>query len=320
MAPLLANWFVSKIENQLLNDSSIKQPKFYRRYVDDVFAVFECQKDRDEFYKHLNCAHPNLQFTLENVDTTSNSLPFLDVEIAIDESATFSTRVYRKPTNTGVLLNFNAVAPTKWKKSIIKWFLKRAAAISSSHELFELEVNTIKDEFKRNGYPPKFIDDVISEFRNDSTTTTTTDKIERERNAFLVLPYFGKPTERLHRRIQREFLQHQVRIQQANKTTKVESYFSLKSPIPTLFKSDVVYMFTCPRDEGTRYVGETERQLFQRIKDHCSSKSHSAVFDHIFLCVECQNHRNVSECFTIVRKSCSRDILSEEALYIKKTR
>ena len=293
MAPLLANWFVDKIESKLLSDDNIKQPKYYRRYVDDIFAVFECDHDKEVFFQHLNSAHKNLQFTIENVDTSSRSLPFLDVEITITPEETFATKVYKKPTNTGALLHYDAMAPKRWKTSTMKWFLKRASTISSSTKLFESEVNNIRNAFAANGYPTTFINKTITEYRNDNerelTSSTTCKSQEDLKQSFMVLPYFGKSSERLHRCIMNEFLQHRVQIIPAYRTTKVESYFSLKSKLPTLFKSDVVYEFKCPRDEDTRYIGETERQLFQRVKEHCKSTSRSAVFDHIFKCDGCKD-------------------------------
>jgi hypothetical protein len=322
MAPLLANWFVDKIESRLLTNKNIKQPKFYRRYVDDIFAVFECDQDKEDFYKHLNNAHRNLQFTMENADTSSKSLPFLDVEITITPDETFATKVYKKPTSTGVLLHYDAMAPKRWKTSIIKWFLKRASEITSSNILFELEVNNIKNAFTANGYPAKFIDETISEYRSrhesESTSNSIVAKDEDLKQAFMVLPFVGKPSERLHRRIKKELIQHGVRVFPAYRTTKVESYFSLKSKVPTLFKSDVVYQFKCPRDEDTRYIGETERHLYQRIKEHCNRTSRSAVFDHMLQCDGCQNHRDINNCFAVIQQCTSRDILSQEALLIKK--
>ena len=39
LGPVLANIFVGYNENKLI-DFSVK-PKFYKRYVDDIFAIFE---------------------------------------------------------------------------------------------------------------------------------------------------------------------------------------------------------------------------------------------------------------------------------------
>ena len=40
--------------------------------------------------------------------------------------------VYRKPTNSNLILNFNALCPTKWKSGLILCFLNRVKRICSS--------------------------------------------------------------------------------------------------------------------------------------------------------------------------------------------
>ena len=74
LAPIMADWFVSKIENQIFKRNISCKPKFYRRYVDDIFAVFDSTADRDSFFQILNNEHPNLEYTME----TDKNLPFLE--------------------------------------------------------------------------------------------------------------------------------------------------------------------------------------------------------------------------------------------------
>ena len=42
----------------------------------------------------------------------------------------------------------------------------------------------------------------------------------------------------------------------------------------------LVYKFTCPGDLNNQYIGETEKQLFVRIKKH-ATQTNSVVFKHI---------------------------------------
>ena len=323
LAPILANWFVAKVEDSLLDNPSVKQPKFYRRYVDDIFAVFETEKDRDVFYSLLNNMHKNLQFTMETVDTATNSLPFLDVNIRISNSNKFETKVYRKPTNTNVLLNYDAVAPKRWKEGLIKCLLTRAKRVSSSEELFEEEVLYLKDTFRANGYPRSFIENTIRRHLSETTTngekeTITQDSQEEnvQKQVYFVLPYTGRASEKLHKRVKNEMLQHNIALLAAYRTTKVGSYFSLKSRVPALFKANVLYKFQCPRDENIHYIGETERQLFRRIEEH-AKKQDSAINEHIRQCIGCKAEKNIANSFDIFRNSTTADILSEEAICIK---
>ena len=252
LAPLLANWFVCMMENNVLNNPSISQPLFYRRYVDDVFAIFRCEEDRDVFFNHLNAAHDNLIFTMEMPNIDSHALPFLDVEVSITESNRFLTKVYRKPTNTDVIMKHCAIAPVKWKKSLLQLLLLRAKKLSSTQEAFEEEVKNIKRIFQSNGYPVSFIDNGVSSFLEKNEDNVTPKITDCEKMAYLVLPYIGKCSKRLHRKISAIMQGHEITLVQAFRTVKVESYFSLKTKIPYLFKSDVVYKFVCSRDENTQ--------------------------------------------------------------------
>ena len=55
-------------------------------------------------------------------------------------SAHPNTLVYRKPTNTNLILNFNALCPTKWKSGLIPCFLNRAKRMCSS----DIKVSKLK--------------------------------------------------------------------------------------------------------------------------------------------------------------------------------
>ena len=117
LGPTLANFFLAHIEGQLF-DVSFK-PNIYVRYVDDIFAVFGSISDRNAFFTHLNNHHPSLKFYFE--EAQEKLLPFLDGNARID-SGNLSTTVYRKITHTGVLLNFKAMAPMKWKIGLIHFW------------------------------------------------------------------------------------------------------------------------------------------------------------------------------------------------------
>ena len=54
-------------------------PKFYKRYVYDVFAIFSNNDEADVFLSYLNSHIPSLQFTIEKA--VNRSLCFLDVDV-----------------------------------------------------------------------------------------------------------------------------------------------------------------------------------------------------------------------------------------------
>ena len=105
----------------------------------------------------------------------------------------------------------------------------------------------------------------------------------------------------------------------AYNTTKVGTYYKLKPPCPKLFLSNVVYQFSCCRDDNTTYIGETRRQLFRRVEDHNGKDQQSAVFQHLYNCTDCQSS-NLTDRFNILKTCGKGDLLSCEALMISKYR
>ena len=59
---------------------------------------------------------------------------------------------------------------------------------------------------------------------------------------------------------------------------KLSQLSKLKSPLPTLCKSNVIYKVDCSQCEHF-YVGKTKRILTQRLQEH-KSDEHSALFRH----------------------------------------
>ena len=134
---------------------------------------------------------------------------------------------------------------------------------------------------------------------------------------FFTLPYVGKPSLKFQRTIRDQMNKHQVSVCAAYKTVKVSSYFSLKDKCSDLFRSNVVYRFTCSDDKNSSYIGETKRHLFERIVEHCLKKtSESAIFDHLYQCDVCQNVKNIANSFEIIQHCDWYDVLSCEALLI----
>ena len=58
------------------------------------------------------------------MEKATNTLNVLDVEIKMNDTE-YDTRMWRKPTNTGLLLNFFSICPTTWKCGLMKGFLHR---------------------------------------------------------------------------------------------------------------------------------------------------------------------------------------------------
>ena len=66
LAPIIANIFMCNLEKIIFqNEKPNFKPVFYRRYVDDTFAVFTKKDDAKLFLNYLNNLNLNITFTKE---------------------------------------------------------------------------------------------------------------------------------------------------------------------------------------------------------------------------------------------------------------
>ena len=76
LAPVLANLFMGHHEKRWLENYN-SGIEFYRRNVDDTFALFDIEQDALSFFSYINSQHSNIKFTMEKEE--NHKLPFLDV-------------------------------------------------------------------------------------------------------------------------------------------------------------------------------------------------------------------------------------------------
>ena len=80
LGPIFTNIFISHHEENWLNKCPIKfKPSFHRRYVDDIFVLFESSESTDSFREYMSSKHQNINFAVEKDHV--GSLSFLDVKI-----------------------------------------------------------------------------------------------------------------------------------------------------------------------------------------------------------------------------------------------
>ena len=143
LSTYFANIFMCHLEENLVEIS----PKliFYKRYIDDIFTVISTDY-LEEFFNLMNNFHPAIKFTLELEN--AGTLPFLDVNIKrllnSSRSSGITTELYRKPTFTGLMMNWESWCPRKHKLSAIKGLHERARRICESDPSFKKEIYVIE--------------------------------------------------------------------------------------------------------------------------------------------------------------------------------
>ena len=164
LGPLLANLFLGTYEEKWLIECNGRGPIFYRRYVDDIFCVFQKREDCSKFLDYLNAGHRNIKFTVE--EEHDRTLPFLDVLIShTPDSNKFETKTYYKPTYTGLLLNFASFPPFSYKIGLVKTLVERAHKINSTESNLKDNIKFIFKMLQKKLYPPHILSNVLKNIK-----------------------------------------------------------------------------------------------------------------------------------------------------------
>ena len=152
----MANVFLSFYETKWLEQCPNEfKPVFYRRYVDDIFVLFESAEHLSKFHAYLNTCHLYMYFSFEQ--EINDKLPFLDVEVSRQQGK-LVTSVSRKPTFSSVYTHFDSFLPEVYKVGMIYILAYRCFKICSDWTKFHEELNFLKQVYLKNGCPLSFID------------------------------------------------------------------------------------------------------------------------------------------------------------------
>ena len=187
LVPTMANVFLSfKWLEQCPKEI---KPIFFRRYVDDIFVLFESAEHLSKFRDYFNTRHPNMSFSFEQ--EKKGKLSFLGVEVS-REKGKFVTTVDRKPTFSGVYTHFESLLPTVYKFGMVYTLVYRCFKICSDWTKFHEELSFLKQVFLKNGYPLSFIDNCFKTFVDKLFIKRPQSATVEKKTLFLSLPYLGE--------------------------------------------------------------------------------------------------------------------------------
>ena len=264
-APRFANGWLSQYKDVIRGES-----RLYFRHRDDILKeqkIRECEQKLNA----INSLHVNLKFTMEHEE--NENLPVLDMKLHHDHSTgQLSSTWYNKPIDTGLIMNFHALAPKRYKRSVVTGFVYRIHRACSNWENFHISLEKAKRILEKNQYPPPFYEplinqalcDILKAEQPETQSSSSTNQPSSMRKVKLRIQYRGKSTEDFARALHKIDAPCMI----VMTLRKLKSVLpSLKPPVEKALKSGVVYHLTCPRCLAS-YVGETCRHLQTRIKEH----------------------------------------------------
>ena len=138
LAPLYANLFMTKFEDKYVYTYPL-QPQLWKWFIDDIFLIWpHGMNSLTKFIEHLNTVHPTIKFTS---DISETRISFLDLTIYKEQSKLY-TRLYTKPTDRHMYLNYFSEHPMSLKKSIpYSQFLRLKKIHSETQYLLESQIH-----------------------------------------------------------------------------------------------------------------------------------------------------------------------------------
>ena len=151
VAPSYANLFMGQLEKKLLK-SLPKQPLIYKRFIDDIFMVFEgSEQELTQFITLCNNFHHSIKFTAEYSKTRAI---FLDT-IVLKEGNKLKTTLYTKETDTHSYLHYTSAHPKHMKeKGPYGQFLRLRRNCHDDQDFMHHSNNMVKD-YQNRGYQTK---------------------------------------------------------------------------------------------------------------------------------------------------------------------
>ena len=268
LGPSLANAFLCHHETKWLNDCTENfKPVFYKRYEEDIFALFERPEHVKPIVDYMNSKHKNISFSFET--EKDEQMTFLDVNV-FGENGKFVSNVYRKETFTGVYTNFSSFIPSEHKFGLVYTLLHRCFCLDSDMSKFHFEIEKLKEILLSNGYSNKFIDKSISKFMNKLYIKKPVMLTVPKKQLYLVLPYIGKMSalvksglpRSLHKRL--PFCNVRIVFKTSN---RLRNYFSFKDVVPEPLRSCQIYNFTCGSCNAS-YTGKIFSHMKVRVSEH----------------------------------------------------
>ncbi|XP_073233004.1 uncharacterized protein [Porites lutea] len=212
------------------------------------------------------------------------SLPILILLISyqyiIRNGCRLDTTVYRKPTDTGLLLHYHSHVVARYKRSLLNTMLNRAFKLSSTWKFFHEECERLREIFSRLRYPDDLVQSTIRQFIESKVSEDSHTQVADKREApiRIVLPFKDQKSANVVRK-QLADLSRKINadISPVYTSRKIKDEIKVKEDKPPLVSQQcVVYSFQCSLcDAG--YVGYTCRHLHQRIEEHKGS----AIGNHL---------------------------------------
>ena len=162
---IIANLYMEHFERKALQSAS-HPPKYWFRFVDDTWVIQQ-KANKQTFLDHINSIDPAIKFMVEG-NQGNGAIPFLDFLVTPQADNSLSITVYHKPTLTDQYLQWDSHHNLSTKYSVIGTLTHRAKTTCTRPELFQKELQHLREGLVKYKYPHWTINRVQSKYINSN--------------------------------------------------------------------------------------------------------------------------------------------------------
>ena len=191
-------------------------------------------------------------------------------------------------------MNFKSFTSFPYKISLIKCLIDRSFKICNNWNSFHNDIENIKSNFIKNGYPPFLIDNVIKKYLDYNFSSNQNQLRHKSDVHYFPLSYIGNLSHHIKLKLSKlckHFCKENFNIKLVFNSFKVKNCFLYKDLIPNDFKSFLVYKFICASCSSS-YIGETCRHFKTRIEEHIKEDNKCHIFKHLHSTLTCRDSCN----------------------------
>ena len=172
-------WMIYTLEKAITiaEERNVAVPQDLEVYMDDCWCHFTSRNfirpglrtnnnstdPAADFNDCLNSVHPRVKFTREEEE--DGKIAFLDVLVERQNDGSIATKVYRKPSNTNIILKPNSCHDPAIHIATFKGEICRATRICSSPQQLQEEIKYILDIYEDNGHNRSQLEKIAQDYK-----------------------------------------------------------------------------------------------------------------------------------------------------------
>jgi hypothetical protein len=150
--------FFDKMKTKFNENISLKFKKNYKRYLDDVFCLWDTDDGNILDVKNiLNSLNEKMSFTLDQMGTEVN---FLDIKVLRSDDQV-KTDIYSKPTDSKQYLDYRSNHPRHIKNNIPFSLARRICTIVVDNKIRHMRLHELKNNLLTRNFPEGIITEGI---------------------------------------------------------------------------------------------------------------------------------------------------------------